>query len=967
MKTTTPITGGLVTDPGPFSGAPSAALVEAQNVVYDRVGLIEPRGGWSMTVDAVMKASVRTIVYGLETTSGNNILIGTDFAGSWTVSNGATVTSPSSFALGKTRFARAKSRVLLTSENGVCDVPLPGAGTVGYRAGLPQPSQWWGYLQGGGSGWLATGTSVAYRFTVFRTLADGTTIESAPTAPLIFRNTTGIGSYITFISPPGLAYTPWAPGSFDALKTGDMLRVYRAPRLNAATGVPSDEMRLRASLPITVGFGVATVPSFEDQLADNQWNGPELYTNTRREGIGQARTRPHYARDMALYQGRMMYAGLTTPQRVAVTCKSIREAAGVNAQECLCTRTITVTTTIGTTALTAISAADVQYIAAGQWITINYGAGGQPGLADARFSVDTQIVSVNVAAGTAVISKNALASGIISVTVWDWVGVEDSANPGYVYRQWAQEPANTTILDTQWLQAPSTAGTRMGGYATLEYSFNNAPIAKRIRDIVLHATGSDEENGMPEYRNVLMVFERASTSSSTFRVLSTKPNAFDQVVDSVTGITSKATGGHARLGVSVLDIPDAVPEGNCLDVGDEAFPIYRVIVARSSLLIFKGDGIYQLFGSDPSNFSVQLLDATTITPSLDMAADWIVQRGDAVFMMSQRGPMRVTESGIDMIGGAIWETLRETFGVGFRFLPFRRCLAAGACAQTPYILFSAESSNVFIPSIVYVYNIDTNAWSTWTSRRATSALWPTTTGQGGAQGHIRGTYQDNRAQLGTPTTATTLRVSGDEVTGGAGLSISTVTPNGTNRYTIDIAVGSEWTPTVGDVLRSNGNTVLSIVESVASATQFDVISQGVPAVGGAEWDEGYPIRVVLSMRTLGTVDAEKRFVEASFVFSLRALLLRMYGYFQSNYAPSGTPDTEQPLILPGWTDTTERSYTYTLAYAPEVVTCSIPQDVIMDWGLRVGFTMQQARAWFSLGAVTMEADATGTNVARNAR
>ena len=961
MKVTTPISGGLQTDPGPFSGAPDGALVEANNVVYDRAGLIEPRGGWVLTPDAVMKAAARSIVYGIETGTGARIVVGTDFAGAWSVSNGALITSgPTSFAQGKTRFARAKGRVLLTTEDGVCDMPLPGTGAVAYRAGLPQPSQWWGYLQAGGSGWLANNTSVAYRFTVFRTLADGTTMESAPTPPLVFRNTTGVGSYITFISPPGLTYTPWTVGGFDVLKTGDLLRVYRAPRLLAASGTPSDEMRLRAALPITVsGGGVASVPLFTDDLGDNQWNGPELYTNTRREGIGQARLRPTYARDVALYQGRMMYAGYRSPQRVAVTCKSIGDIT--DPQQSICSRSITVTTTAGNTTVTGIPGGDIKYFAPGQFITIAYGAGGRPGVADARFQANTQIVSVNVGAGTAVLSLAPLASGAVGSVVWDWVGVTDGAT---TYRQFAQEPLNTSIYDTQWLQAHSTAGTRPGGYATLEYHFNNA--ASRLTDIVLHATGADEANGQPEFRNVLMVFERASNSATTFAVKSSKPNAFDAVVDSVTGITSKASGGVARLGVSVLDIPDAVPEGNFLDIGDESQPIYRIAVAKSSLLIFKGDGIFQLFGSDPSTYSVQLLDATITPPAFDKAADWITQRGEVVYMMSQRGPMRVTEAGADPIGGAVWETFREQFGPGF-FLAasLGQSMTSGSSPATPYVMWTFQTPGA-VPRLpdatrVYVYNVETNAWTTWTSRRPTTALWSAPDGQRGAQGYMTAQYYDNRVHLGTTIDHTTLPMSGDRPTDG--VTINSVTPNGTNRYTIVIAAGSEWTPTVGDVLLYG---LIMVVESVASATTFDVIAPGVPGTGIATYEEGYPIRVVLSMRTLGTVDADKRYIGASFAFALRALLLRLYGHFQSAYAPNGAQDTETPLILPGWTDVTERSIASTLQFAPEVVTCSIPQDVVMDWGLRVGFTMQQARAWFSLGAVTMEAES-GTNAGRAAR
>ena len=952
MKVTTPISGGLQTDPGPFSGAPDGALVEANNVVYDRAGLIEPRGGWVLTRDAVMKAAARSIVYGIETGTGARIVVGTDFAGAWSVSNGALITSgPTSFVQGKTRFARAKGRTLLTTENGVCDMPLPGTGAIAYRAGLPQPSQWWGYVSTGAGNWLGNNQSVAYRFTLFRTLADGTTMESAPTAPLIIRNTSGVAAGVTFIAPPGLTYTPWTVGGFDVLKTGDMLRIYRAPVLNAVTGVPSDEMRLRAA--IVVGA------AFEDKLGDGSWNGPELYSNTRREGIGQARLRPTYARDVALYQGRMMYAGYRTPQRVAVTCKAIGEVA--DPQQSLCTKTITVTTTIGTPNLTAISAADVAYLAAAQWITINYTAGGIPGFADARFPVDTQIATVNVGAGTATTTKNALASGAISVTVWDWVGVTDGAT---TYRQFAQEPSNTNILDFMWLQAHSTTGTRPGGYATLEYSWNNA--ASRVLDIVLHATGEDEANGRPEYRNVLMVFERASNSATTFAVKSSKPNAFDAVVDHVTGITSKASGGNARLGVSVLDIPDAVPEGNFLDIGDESQPIYRIAVAKSSLLIFKGDGIFQLFGSDPSTYSVQLLDATITPPAFDKAADWITQRGEVVYMMSQRGPMRVTEAGADPIGGPIWETIRENFGPGF-FIAAQigQSMTSGSSPATPYVLWTFQTPSA-VPQLpdatrIYVYNVETNAWTTWTSRRATTALWPSPDGQRGAQGYMTAQYYDNRVQLGTTIDHTTLPMSGDRPTDG--VTINSVTPNGTNRYTIVIAAGSEWTPTVGDALL---NGLVMVVESVASATTFDVIAPGVPGTGSATYEEGYPIRVILTMRTLGTVDADKRYIGASFAFALRALLLRLYGHFQSAYAPNGAQDTETPLILPGWTDVTERSIASTLQFAPEVVTCSIPQDVVMDWGLRVGFTMQQARAWFSLGAVTMEAES-GTNAGRAAR
>ena len=86
-------------------------------------------------------------------------------------------------------------------------------------------------------------------------------------------------------------------------------------------------------------------------------------------------------------------------------------------------------------------------------------------------------------------------------------------------------------------------------------------------------------------------------------------------------------------------------------------------------------------------------------------------------------------------------------------------------------------------------------------------------GQRGAQGYMTAQYFDNRVQLGTTIDHTTLPMSGDRPTDGA--TINSVTPNGPNRYTIVIAAGSEWTPTVGDALL-NGHVM--VVESVASAS-----------------------------------------------------------------------------------------------------------------------------------------------------
>lgn len=953
---TTLATGGLQTDPGPWSGAPDGALVEAHNVVCERRGLIEPRGPIATTQDAALASYHIQHGHQVEGQPLRTWSESVSGPGVWLMRRGqsTTISGPTNFVRGRVQSDYVKGRLLFTSEDGVCESPQ-GSDTVALRAGLPQPSMPWGYVSTGA--WLANGQSVAYRFTISRTRPDGTTMESAPTAPFIVRNTSGSAGGVTFIPLPGLTYVPWDVGSaFDVLLNGDMLNVYRSPVLASATGTPSDVMRLRASLPLTGG---APQP-FNDLLADADWNGPLLYTSSTRDGLLYARMRPSYARDICTYNGMTLYAGAKGAQRVTVTCKAIGDISA-DPQQALCTKTITVTTTSGSANLSAISAGDAKYLAPGQWITLNYGAGGQPGSADARFQVDTQIATVNVGAGTATLTKTALATGAISVTVWDWISVTSVAT---TFRVFAQEGANTSISDRRFLQSHSSGGNRMGGYQDLEFRWNNA--ATRIKDVVLHAFGADEVGGLPEFRNVSMTWERSSPLSGAFTVRSCKPDAFNRVVDSVTGIVSTQDGGDARVAISTPDIPDAGPIGQFVDIGDLSSPIYRIVPSRSSVLVIKGDGIYQLFGSSPSALSVTLLDGTVAPPRYDVAAGWIVKHGDVVYMMSSRGPVAITDAGVRPFGEDIYESLREQFGPGFAQVSAATACAAGSAPATPCVFFAYYQEIPYAPAyfdVIYVYNVETDAWTTWSARRPCTALW---TGANGAQaiglvGGHSGTYRDDRTAMLAPITASSEPLTGDT---GRVVSISTSSMGG-GRWSVSKAPTDDIR--VGDVLRRSG--VVLVVERVVSATVVEAVaSSGAdPGSGNAELVEGYPVRIVWTSRVLGQLAREKRYVAVTFAFALRRLLLRLNAHFQDAYAPDGVQTTVAPQVTGGWESSSSAETAQSLLAAPDQITVGVPLDVVRDWGLRVGFEVRQAMSWFSLGAVIVDAQDGGERVGRVAR
>jgi len=953
MKATTLAMDGLQTDPGPFSGAADGALVEAQNVVIQRRGLIEPRPSIVMSVDATLKAGAYDVLHGRYITGNGDYVWGYNGA-AWIMRQYGvqTITGPTAFLQGSVHSDYVKGRFLFTSEDGVCEMPLSG-GTVAYRAGLPAPSMPMSLLvTGAGAEWLPNNQSVAYRLVLARRRTDGTLMLSPPTAPLIVRNVTGVAVNVQIVlNAAGFAYTPYnVNSSFDALQTGDELWLYRAPVLAAATGVPSDFMRLRAVLPITAGV----VPEFTDRLADADWSGPPLYTNSTQFGALQANTRPSYARDICTYNGMTLYLGYKSPHRVVVTCKAIGDIAA-DPQQTICTKTITGSVTIGLPDITGLSAADVSYLAVGQYITSNVGAA-RPGIADAKFPADTIIISINVGAGSAVASANALstvaAGGLIA---WDWISVTDTTVSGTQFRMFAKEAAFATVDDTLWFQAH--AGNQMGGYSDLEYRWNNA--AGRRKDVLLHAIGSDPAGGAPEFRNVQMTFERASLSTTSFVIRSTKPNAFDRVLDRVTGITSKQEGGDGRIAISRNDIPDAVPLLNFKDVGDSSKAALRVLTLKQSALIFKHDGIFQLYGNAPETLSLELIDNTVLPiPVGDYAGEWITQLGDVAYMMSSRGPMAVTEAGAQPFGQDVLETMRRSFGPAFYLLSSAK-LTSVASPIAQHVVFAFGSTAL-------AFNVQTGAWTTWTTRRSMTSSWIGVYGSATfATGYVMGTQFDLRTMLGTPITDATSPASGDYFNAPNTCAVTGAVASGA-KWSITITAGSEWTPTVGDTMVVNG--VLCVVEVVTSATVFEVSAPSAPGTGTATWVEGLPVRVIWTSRTLGDVGVEKRNVAVSFAFDLRALLLRMKAYFKSNYAPSGVQDTEEPQTVLGWITDDALDATYVAEsklFAPDVITCSVPNDVALDWGLRVGFTLTQAKSWFSLGAVTLNALGSGERVGRN--
>lgn len=931
-----------MTDPGPFTAAPEGSLIEAQNVVVLRPGVIEPRPGAAYQRDAFLEAGGYTVeAFGTgNPNDGGFTVAGTSGFAPWVIRNlGSTVTGPTSFIQGCARFAQTGGRLLLTSQNGVCTMPGQlaspgvGSGSIAYRAGMPQPfapqfvtaTAPTGYPAG--AAWLPNGDSVAYRVTLRRTLANGTIVESAPSCRCVVTNGAGAARGIALWGVvPIEVYYAWAPdgvgaGTFNSLMAGDELCIYRSARI---TGTPSDEMRLRAVLPYdttyngftTIVNGIAT-PWF-DGLDDSAWTGAALYTNSTQEGAAFANYRPEYARDIALYKGITFYAGARSPQRVDMTLKLSGTAATVtDPQNAMCTFVFTGNTTIGTN--TIVGCTNIRYFSIGQQL----GSAADPN-AVTQFPAGTEVTAINIGAATVTVNANATATVVgAGFVAWDWIESSDANTRTFHYNGAGGGGAPATAR--YWDITAQSLDARWNG--TFE------------TNIQLRCTGATPTT------EIVCSWFRPDCTDAAFTITSSKPFAWSRYVAPGLGVDSATIGGVAELQWSKVGEPEHCPIPYRTTVGDASKAIRRIIQARQSLLIFKDDGLFQCFGDSPDELIFEPMDSTILLPNMSLSGDgvdnpskWVSRIDDRVFAMTTRGPMSITDAGAANIGAPVMESMRETVGF-FTDAYVTRSIMVDPSTQRVGFFYSESSA------IGYVVDASTGIWTTWTFPWPVAAWYLTAGNAPGFAGGTRvGALRDLRVNVGPVRTG--WPASYDENVGQT-FTINSVT--GTGPYTITIAAGSQWIPAVGDTFTWTAGAVgTRTVTAVTSATVFqtDVNPSIVTPLANVRWHEAFECRVIW-LASEGNPATEKLWRSMALPLEKSDLIARMKWYFRG-YRNTGAAE-EGFFVSPPTNPFTDPGYP---ALIPAFVRAA-PVGHARDWALRAGFTIKQADCWFSTSGISL--------------
>lgn len=152
--------------------------------------------------------------------------------------------------------------------------------------------------------------------------------------------------------------------------------------------------------------------------------------------------------------------------------------------------------------------------------------------------------------------------------------------------------------------------------------------------------------------------------------------------------------------------PEAVPLTNSLQVGQANTGILRVLALTDGAIVFKPEGIYQLTGTNPTQFVISLLNTTAQL----LANESAVSLQSSVMAFTNQGVVTVSQGGVQITSMAINDTLRALTA-----LPTFASTAFGVAheAERRYMLWTPTLPDDALPTQAFTYNILTNAWTVW--------------------------------------------------------------------------------------------------------------------------------------------------------------------------------------------------------------------------------------------------------------
>jgi hypothetical protein len=669
---------GIFPDPNPF-GVPDGALAEATNCVIRYAGILEPRRGFSKhsaTNGFTTLSSFNGTLLGVVPNSAAKYYNGT----TW-VSMGGSVTDPP-VNNPRNQFFSVQNALYLTSGSGLqrTDAATNALQRAGLIRAAPLAASGVTYTDYGAWDVVPNGSAVAYTIVYQRQVGELFDILSPPSAPFTAKNTTGSSGSAGITIPLG-----------PQLMAGDLVQLYRT--VVASSGIPSSEFFLAMTVPltstqITAGFVVVTDTTPDASL------GAALYTDASQEGGGQENTPPPLSGDVCQFKGYTFYANTTRYQSMVMELRSVTTSSGIIPGDTL---TFDVGTTVALVAGTDFATAGyatwtVAYVLQSLADTIN---------ANATLKMHFQ--------ASPFVAENTLLLEAVSPTTPQWslqISAASFSVPAGDLEQKAGQaevmpPSGPQSLPGMWftLAAVSTVDTNFPPGTYMSVGNTNPPGVDNKFFYVNPALPPNLTLSIHDY-----------TWTNTYPWL---PWTIVGGLTTTPGLyNSSNSADGAGIAISKFQQAEAVP--NDLTVGNPSLPIARILPLRQSVLVFKeGDGIWQITGDSPDDFTVVPYDQT-----VQIAQAWTAATlGDNVCLVSTKGPVGCNESGgVYPLAPSGYDCpIREEIAAALTFPSATAMDGIGYESEKMYILWAPDSAtdSYNYNRVAWVYNLATAAWTTW--------------------------------------------------------------------------------------------------------------------------------------------------------------------------------------------------------------------------------------------------------------
>lgn len=295
---------------------------------------------------------------------------------------------------------------------------------------------------------------------------------------------------------------------------------------------------------------------------------------------------------------------------------------------------------------------------------------------------------------------------VTGLTVGSTFTIDPSSGSNLVF---TADTANDPALNEFELVTGGTAEENIRDTAqNLVYVINRATTNTQV--YAYYVSGLDDTPG-----KILLENRINQTGLAPFSLFSSSTTAwFPALNNSTSTAISSDEEKQNRVYISKFQQPEAVPILQYLDAGSENYPLRRILPLKDAVIIIKDDGIFQITGTGPDNFSLSLLDATTEISCGESA----VVLNDKIYMISTRGMVKVSMEGVD---NTLNEPLEQTFlRLQSGILPNFASLSFGVAyeADKKYIFYTVTETTDTQSTQQFVYDYTTEQWTRWLTVRS---------------------------------------------------------------------------------------------------------------------------------------------------------------------------------------------------------------------------------------------------------